>query len=101
VAGTATALAAIDLDLKEYDRRLIHGHVISAGRIAELLKRLAGITVAEKLDIPAMEKGRADVIIAGTLILDRLMRYIGAAELTVRELDILDGAAVAAAEERI
>ncbi len=101
VAGTATALAAIDLDLKEYDRRLIHGHVISAGRIAELLKRLAGMTVAEKLDIPAMEKGRADVIVAGTLILDRLMRYIGAAELTVRELDILDGAAVAAAEERI
>jgi exopolyphosphatase/guanosine-5'-triphosphate,3'-diphosphate pyrophosphatase len=101
VAGTATALAAIDLGLKTYDSESVHGHVISSGRIAELLRQLAAMTVAQRLDITVMEKGRADVIVAGTMILERLMIYTGADELVVSESDILDGAALAMAAEKI
>ena len=94
VAGTATALAAMDLGLERYDRDKVHGHVITYNRIAELLRRLAAMTVAQRLDIPAMEKGRADVIVAGSLIMERLMRYMGADEVYISELDILDGTAL-------
>ena len=96
MAGTATSLAAIDLGLTIYDRDRVHGHVLSTGRIGELLHRLAAMTLAEKLEIPTMEKGRADVIVAGALILERLASYSGAKELQISERDILDGAALAA-----
>lgn len=94
VAGTATALAAMDLGMPEYDRKLVHGHVITYGRIAELLGQLAAMTVAQKLDIPTMETGRADVIVAGALIMEHLMRYTGAGDVFISELDILDGTAL-------
>lgn len=96
VAGTATSLAAIDLGLTIYDRNRVHGHVLPTGRIEELLHRLAAMTLAEKLEIPTLEKGRADVIVAGTLILERLASYSGVTELQISERDILDGAALAA-----
>ncbi|MHB9053145.1 MAG: Ppx/GppA phosphatase family protein [Thermoleophilia bacterium] len=94
VAGTATALAAMDLGLQGYDRKLVHGHVIRYERIAELLSQLAAMTVAQKLDIPTMETGRADVVVAGALILEHLMRYTGAGDVFISELDILDGTAL-------
>ncbi|MHB8159767.1 MAG: Ppx/GppA phosphatase family protein [Thermoleophilia bacterium] len=96
VAGTATSLAAIDLGLTAYDRKRVDGHVLPTGRIEELLHGLATMTLAEKLEIPTMEKGRADVIVAGTLILERLASYFGVTELQISERDILDGAALAA-----
>jgi exopolyphosphatase/guanosine-5'-triphosphate,3'-diphosphate pyrophosphatase len=40
-----------------------------------------------------MHPGRADVIGGGALILDRLMRRFGFAEVLVSEHDILDGMA--------
>lgn len=101
VAGTVTALAAIDLGLESYDPRRIHGHIMSLARIQELLKELSGITLLQRLRLPTMEPGRADVIVAGTLILERMMLHTGAAELMVSELDILDGAALALAEGKL
>ncbi|MHB9111397.1 MAG: Ppx/GppA phosphatase family protein [Thermoleophilia bacterium] len=97
VAGTVTALAAIDLSLESYDPARVHGHVMSLPGIQGMLRELSGMTLHERLRLPTMEPGRADVIVAGSLILERLMLYTDAAELTVSELDILDGAARALA----
>jgi exopolyphosphatase/guanosine-5'-triphosphate,3'-diphosphate pyrophosphatase len=97
VAGSVTALAAIDQGLTSYDPDKVHGHVMSLKVIQGLLRDLSGMTLRDRLQLPTMEAGRADVIVAGTLILERLMHYTDAAELTVSELDILDGAALALA----
>jgi len=101
VAGTATTLAAIDLGLERFDRDAIHGHVISQARISELLAELGKMTLEQKLEVPVIQEGRADVIVAGTLILERLMLHAGAEALAVSELDILDGAVQAAALKEI
>ncbi|MDO8737336.1 MAG: Ppx/GppA phosphatase family protein [Thermoleophilia bacterium] len=97
VAGTVTALAAIDLGLKSYDPVKINGHIMSLARITELLEGLSGMDLMQRVSLATIESGRADVIVAGTLILERLMLHTGAEELTVSELDILDGAALALA----
>ncbi|MHB8792335.1 MAG: Ppx/GppA phosphatase family protein [Thermoleophilia bacterium] len=93
VAGSVTALAAIDLGLESYVPVRVHGHVMSLMRIQGLLRELSEMTLRERLRLPTMEPGRADVIVAGSLILERLMLYTDVSELTVSELDILDGAA--------
>lgn len=93
VAGTVTTLAAIDLGLENYIPARVHGHMMSLIRIQGLLRELSEMTLQERLRIPTMEPGRADVIVVGSLILERLMLYTDVEELTVSELDILDGAA--------
>jgi len=97
VAGTVTSLAAIDLKLESYDPVRIHGHMMSLDLVQGLLNELSGMSSAQRLRFPTMEPGRSDVIVAGTLILERLMMFTEASELTVSELDILDGAALAMA----
>jgi len=101
VAGTASTLAAIDLGLSEYDRKRVHGHVITTDGLTRLLARLAAMSTAERLKIGVMEEGRADVIVAGALILDRLLSFTGSGSFSVSELDILDGAAAELAAGRL
>lgn len=101
VAGTVTTLAALDMGLESYDRELVHGHRLSHDRVKDLMERLGEMTVAEKMNLPLMEPGRADVIVAGALIVERLLSYCGQAEMTVSEHDILDGIALAIAGGRL
>jgi exopolyphosphatase / guanosine-5'-triphosphate,3'-diphosphate pyrophosphatase len=98
VAGTATSLAALDLGLVEYDSDRVHGHRLSDTAVEEQLERLAALPLAERREVPGLEPERAPVIVAGAAILLETMRYFGLAEIEISERDILDGAALAAAE---
>ncbi|GAA1626215.1 exopolyphosphatase [Catellatospora bangladeshensis] len=93
VAGTATTLAGIALGLDRYDSARIHHSVLPAAAVAELAVRLAALDHDARAAIPVMHPGRVDVIIAGALILQEIMRQTGFAEITVSEHDILDGIA--------
>ena len=101
VAGTVTTLAAVDLNLEAYDREMVHGHVLSRTRVREIFQAMVSMTLTERMHLPSMEAGRADVITAGTLIVLRLLEYAGIDEFTVSEHDILDGAALAMADGRL
>ncbi|HEY6636032.1 MAG TPA: Ppx/GppA phosphatase family protein [Acidimicrobiia bacterium] len=93
VAGTWTTLAAIDLDLPDYDPRRTHHHSMSAHAVDEIVTRLAGLTVAETAAIPSMDPGRAPVILAGAIVAAGVLRHLGATDLIVSEKDTLDGLA--------
>jgi exopolyphosphatase/guanosine-5'-triphosphate,3'-diphosphate pyrophosphatase len=98
VAGTVTTLAALDLDLAEYDPERTHGHRLALASVERELERLAALTVEERAQVPGIEPGRAPVIIAGIVVLRELMRAYELDEIEVSERDILHGAAFAAAE---
>ena len=98
VAGTVTTLAALDLELAEYDPERTHGHRISRASVDRELDRLAGMTLEERLRVPAIEPGRAPVIVAGLVILREILEAFGLDEIEASERDILHGAALAAAE---
>ena len=94
VAGTATTLAGVYLELEQYDRERVHGARIPTPAIAELLQRLAGLTVDEIRALPSMHPGRADVITGGALIATRIAARLQVEDLIVSESDILDGIAL-------
>jgi exopolyphosphatase/guanosine-5'-triphosphate,3'-diphosphate pyrophosphatase len=98
VAGTVTSLAALDLGLVEYDAERVDGHRLSEAAVEAQLERLATLPLAERREVPGLEPERAPVIVAGAAILLETMRYLGLAEIEVSERDILDGAALEAAE---
>ena len=94
VAGTATTLAGVYLGLEQYDRERVHGATIPLPAIAELLHRLAGLTVEEIRALPSMHPGRADVITGGALVESRIAARLNVENLIVSESDILDGIAL-------
>jgi exopolyphosphatase/guanosine-5'-triphosphate,3'-diphosphate pyrophosphatase len=98
VAATITSLAALDLGLDEYDRSRVHGHVLTRDGARAQLERLASLQLEERRLVPALEPERAPVIVAGGAILVAILDTYGLESIRVSERDLLDGAALAAAE---
>ena len=98
VAGTITALAALDLELVEYDPSRVHGHMLSRAAVHRQLERLAAMTLEERRRVPGLEPERAPVIVAGAVVLREVLDRYGLDAIEVSEHDILHGAALAAAE---
>jgi exopolyphosphatase/guanosine-5'-triphosphate,3'-diphosphate pyrophosphatase len=93
VAGTSTTVQAISLGLAFYDPERIHRTRVSAEEVERVLGELAAMTTPQRSALPVMAPGRGDVIVAGAVILDRVMRRFGFDEALVSETDILDGLA--------
>ena len=92
VAGTVTTLGMLLVGLDTWDRDRVHHASFPLADVHDLAARLLTMTVAERqrLGVPA---GRSDVIGAGAVILDRVLRRSGAEQLLVSDSDILDGIA--------
>jgi exopolyphosphatase/guanosine-5'-triphosphate,3'-diphosphate pyrophosphatase len=91
VAGTSTTVQAIALGLDFYDPERIHRTRLSRVDAARVASQLAAMTTAERAALPVMAPGRADVIVAGSVILVEVMERFGFDEAIVSETDILDG----------
>jgi exopolyphosphatase/guanosine-5'-triphosphate,3'-diphosphate pyrophosphatase len=85
LAGTVTTVAALLLELPAYDRYAVDGSRFSVAQVVELRDRLAALTLAERVALPQLPPGRADVIVAGTTILVEALRHCGAQTLVVRD----------------
>ena len=96
VAGTITSVAALDLELDDYDREQVHGHVLTLDALERQLERLASIPVEERRGIRPLDPERAPVIVAGVAIVREIVDFLGLDAIEVSERDILDGAALAA-----
>lgn len=99
VAGTVTTVAAHALVLPTYDSSRIHGAVVPIETIRAACADLLGRSVDERRALGFMHPGRADVIGAGAVILDRLLVRLPlqTPDLVISERDILDGIAWGAA----
>lgn len=98
LAGSVTTVAGIALGLSTYEAERIHHSRITASEVHDVTLRLLSMTRDERAAIGVMHPGRVDVIGAGALILDRVMRVFGFSEVVVSEHDILDGTAMSLVE---
>ncbi len=99
LAGSVTTAAALALGLPEYDAARIHGARIAAVDIARVSDLLLSLDHGGRGALPPMHPGRVDVINAGVLVLRRILDRTGLPEVLVSEHDILDGIALALAED--
>jgi exopolyphosphatase/guanosine-5'-triphosphate,3'-diphosphate pyrophosphatase len=76
VAGTATTLAAWFLGLRKFDAKAIDGLTLTTGDVHRQVEELKWRSVAEREALPGIEPGRADVLLAGALILWRSMEIL-------------------------
>ncbi|MBE9536271.1 MAG: Ppx/GppA family phosphatase [Proteobacteria bacterium] len=97
-AGTVTSLAALDQDLAVYDSRKINNYRMSRESIERLFERLKVMTHNERAALGALEDGRADLIIPGTIIVLMAMSTFGFDELLVSDYGLLEGLLIDLAE---
>lgn len=83
MAGTVTTLAAMVLGLDAFDKRKVHGSVISLQMLREWRMRLLAMTVAERKSVPGMEAGREDLLPQGVLLMEEIVAAFGGTQFTV------------------
>jgi exopolyphosphatase/guanosine-5'-triphosphate,3'-diphosphate pyrophosphatase len=93
LAGSVTTVTALALGLDAYRPDRIHHARVDRASVARVTDNLLSMTRAERLALPVMHPGRADVIGAGALILRVVMQRCGADAVVASEHDILDGIA--------
>jgi exopolyphosphatase/guanosine-5'-triphosphate,3'-diphosphate pyrophosphatase len=96
VAGTPTSLASIEIGLRAYDPKQVHGHTLNLASIQRHLSRLASAPLSKRVEIVGLHPDRAPNIVAGVVILAEAMRAFGLDQIEVSEHDILYGAAISA-----
>jgi exopolyphosphatase/guanosine-5'-triphosphate,3'-diphosphate pyrophosphatase len=90
-AGTVTTLAALDLDLAEYDPARVQGHVLTRAAIERQRRRLNALDVAGRAALPCLERGRADLIVGGVAIIEATLDQLGIEQLTVSDWSLREG----------
>ncbi|MBI5180820.1 MAG: Ppx/GppA family phosphatase [Nitrospirae bacterium] len=90
-AGTITTLAAIDQNLTLYNPLRINNYILKKKSVDRIFDNLKSMTIEERLNIPALEKGREDLIIAGTAIVLSVMEEFGFREMTVCDYGLREG----------
>jgi len=73
-AGTVTTLGALLKRLDRYDPSAVNGMRLPAAAVDDWVARFIGMTAAQRREWPWMEAGRADLIVAGGLVLQASLR---------------------------
>jgi len=93
IGGTATSLSTIKQGLKIYDSEKVHESIITRNELEAIIDDLSVKTIAERQKIAGLEAKRADIILAGALILLNVFKVTGEISFTVSDYDNLEGAA--------
>lgn len=83
VGGTAATLAAISLEQKIFNPKAIHGVELSRIWIEKAIGRLNGLDTTKRRELMPFDPDRADIIVAGALIMSIILDKVNASQVTV------------------
>ena len=84
-AGTVTTLAAMALGLETYDPARVHGSKLTRTDLARFVDELLPADAAERRRIARVSPDRADFLLAGATILDRVLQASRRPSVTVSD----------------
>src|SRR5262249_62344925 len=90
LGGTARALARIHLAARRSSRGA-HGLRLDRDVIMALCGRLQDLSLRRRRRLPGLRRDRADIIVAGAIVLDELLSLSGLPALTVCERGVRHG----------
>ena len=90
--GTFTNLAGIVLARQGMrTARTVHGTVVQRVELEHMIDYLAALSPAERRDVPGLNAGRADIIVAGLAAVAEVLARLEAKELVVSSYGIREG----------
>lgn len=90
LGGTVRALASLRLGTRA-DERARHGLYLRQPEIAAIRARLESLPLEERQRVPGLRPERADIIVAGAVVVEELLRASGYPGLTVSTFGVRDG----------
>ncbi len=91
LGGTVRALARIHLGLHGIMTRSRHGLRVGQPDVTAIRERLAGLPLADRRWIPGLKAERADIIVAGAIVVEEVMQLGGYPAVIVCEQGVRDG----------
>src|SRR5262245_18103679 len=85
LGAVVAAAEGLPLDTPLRNRR------ITAKQIRRARKELTSLDLDERLRVPGLEPRRADLVVAGVVLLDELVRRLGADDVTLCDLSLREG----------
>jgi exopolyphosphatase/guanosine-5'-triphosphate,3'-diphosphate pyrophosphatase len=84
LGGTVRALARMDREARGYPMGLTHGYELTLERLERLVERLRKLPIDERADkVRGLQADRADIIVAGAMVVAGALRRAGADGLVV------------------
>lgn len=91
LGGTIRNLAHVDQQLHNYPLDLLHAYHLRRDRVEAICDELRKRTIKEREEMPGLNDERADVILAGALVLRQIMRHSKAEALQVSGQGLREG----------
>jgi exopolyphosphatase/guanosine-5'-triphosphate,3'-diphosphate pyrophosphatase len=92
MGGTARALARIDREARAYPLDLVNGYELELARLEPLIEGLRALPVGERVkNVPGLMADRADIILAGAMVVAGALRRAGADRMLVSSMGVREG----------
>jgi exopolyphosphatase/guanosine-5'-triphosphate,3'-diphosphate pyrophosphatase len=89
--GTLTALGCMAMQMRKDNYVSIHGSEVLHAEVVHLLAMLIHRDLKGRRTIPGLNQDRADIIVAGVVVVDEIMRFFDANRVLVNERGIREG----------
>ncbi|MCI4330566.1 MAG: Ppx/GppA family phosphatase [Thermoplasmata archaeon] len=94
VGGTIRCLARVSIELDRYPLPQVHGYTLTRSELARILHRIGPMEPDRRRQVPGITGTRADVIVAGLVVVDELLRKVPDESMTVCGTGIREGIVV-------
>lgn len=89
--GTLTALGCMAMQMLKDNYVSVHGYEVLRSEVVHLLAMLIRKDLKGRRTVPGLNQDRADIIVAGMVLIDELMRFFDANRVLVNERGIREG----------
>jgi exopolyphosphatase / guanosine-5'-triphosphate,3'-diphosphate pyrophosphatase len=91
-AGTMINLGSMVYE-EEYSKRLklVHHFVMGKKRLEKVHEKISELSLRKRLNFPGLDSKRADIILAGSVLVLTLMRLLGIGSITISKQGIREG----------
>jgi exopolyphosphatase / guanosine-5'-triphosphate,3'-diphosphate pyrophosphatase len=91
IAATFTTMVVVEKRLAQYSHSEVHGRLLSLDEVKRQIAFYQGMTLVQRRAIPGLHPMRADVILAGAYLIEKIMKRFNANEIFVSDQGVRYG----------
>jgi exopolyphosphatase/guanosine-5'-triphosphate,3'-diphosphate pyrophosphatase len=91
IAATFTTLVAVEKKLAQYSHSEVHGSVLSVDEVRRQIRFYQNLTLEQRKSIPGLHPMRADVILPGACLIEKIMTLFDERQVVVSDQGVRYG----------
>ncbi|MFO7896953.1 MAG: hypothetical protein R6U84_08475 [Candidatus Cloacimonadales bacterium] len=91
IGGTVTSMGAVMYQMKDYDPQIIQGSTLTLREVNKQIAQYQSKTIDQRKQIAGLQPKRADVILAGAIIIKSIMEILQIESFTISDRGLRHG----------